>query len=162
MTDAREKSAKILDDYAKTLDKAYEEHTEDARKRAKMQEEAETEKLGRERNKKLSIGHTSKEGYGGEIKVSVGITLDGTVSGIELLSIREPAGLGMNAQEPEFKEQFQDVNTDHFEVVKGDGGKEGKIDALSGATITTDAVTNAVNAAVAYYQGAMEGGSVNE
>ena len=55
MTDAREKSAKILDDYAKTLDKAYEEHTEDARKRAKMQEEAETEKLGRERNKKLSI-----------------------------------------------------------------------------------------------------------
>jgi vacuolar-type H+-ATPase subunit E/Vma4 len=39
MTDAREKSAKILDDYAKTLDKAYEEHTEDARKRAKMQEE---------------------------------------------------------------------------------------------------------------------------
>ena len=45
MTDAREKSAKILDDYAKTLDKAYEEHTEDARKRAKMQEEAETEKL---------------------------------------------------------------------------------------------------------------------
>ena len=56
MTDTREKSAKILDDYAKTLDKAYEEHTEDARKRAKMQEEAETEKLGRERNKKLSIG----------------------------------------------------------------------------------------------------------
>ncbi len=40
----------------KALDKAYEEHTEDARKRAKMQEEAETEKLGRERNKKLSIG----------------------------------------------------------------------------------------------------------
>ena len=39
MTDAREKSAKILDDYAKTLDKAYEEHTEDARKRAKMQED---------------------------------------------------------------------------------------------------------------------------
>ena len=105
---------------------------------------------------------TSKEGYGGEIKVSVGITLDGTVTGIELLSISETAGLGMNAQEPEFKEQFQDVNTDHFEVVKGDGGKEGKIDALSGATITTDAVTNAVNAAVAYYHGAMEGGSVNE
>ena len=44
MTDAREKSAKILDDYAKTLDKAYEEHTEDARKRAKMQEEPELRK----------------------------------------------------------------------------------------------------------------------
>ena len=49
MTDAREKSAKILDDYVNTLDKTYEEHTEDAKKRAKMQEEAETEKLGRER-----------------------------------------------------------------------------------------------------------------
>ena len=68
----------------------------------------------------------------------------------------------MNAQEPEFKEQFQGVNTDRFEVVKGEGGKDGKIDALSGATITTDAVTNAVNAAIAYYHGAMEGGSVNE
>ncbi len=105
---------------------------------------------------------TSKEGYGGEIKVAVGITADGTVTGIELLSISETAGLGMNAQEPEFKEQFQDVNTDRFEVVKGDGGKDGKIDALSGATITTDAVTNAVNAAVSYYHGAMEGGNVNE
>ena len=63
MTDAREKSAKILDDYAKTLDKAYEEHTEDARKRAKMQEEAETEKLGRERNKKLSIGQLETRDY---------------------------------------------------------------------------------------------------
>lgn len=105
---------------------------------------------------------TSKEGYGGEIKVAVGITADGTVKGIELLSISETAGLGMNAQEPEFKEQFQNVNTDRFEVVKGNGGKDGKIDALSGATITTDAVTNAVNAAVSYYHGAMEGGSIDE
>ena len=56
MTDAREKSAKILDDYAKLLIRPMRRHTEDARKRAKMQEEAETEKLGRERNKKLSIG----------------------------------------------------------------------------------------------------------
>ncbi|MFQ6827505.1 MAG: hypothetical protein ACLRUZ_11755 [Faecalimonas sp.] len=43
-----------------------------------------------------------------------GLHWDGTVTGIELLSISETAGLGMNAQEPEFKEQFQDVQYRSF------------------------------------------------
>ena len=56
MEDARERSAKMLDDYMNALEKAYEEHTADARRRADMQVEAETEKLEREINKRLSIG----------------------------------------------------------------------------------------------------------
>ena len=56
MEDARERSARMLDDYMKALEGAYEEHTADARRRADMQVEAETEKLGREINKRLSIG----------------------------------------------------------------------------------------------------------
>ena len=56
MEDARERSARMLDDYMKALESAYEEHTADARRRADMQVEAETEKLEREINKRLSIG----------------------------------------------------------------------------------------------------------
>ena len=48
MEDARERSARMLDDYMKALEGAYEEHTADARRRADMQVEAETEKLERE------------------------------------------------------------------------------------------------------------------
>ena len=56
MEDARERSARMLNDYMKALEGAYEEHTADARRRADMQVEAETEKLEREINKRLSIG----------------------------------------------------------------------------------------------------------
>ena len=56
MEDARERSARMLDDYMKALEGAYEEHTAEARRRADMQVEAETEKLEREINKRLTIG----------------------------------------------------------------------------------------------------------
>lgn len=105
------------------------------------------------------ITSTSKEGYGGEIQISVGVSMDGTVTGIEILSINETAGLGMQATEPAFKKQFADVKTDKFVVKKDD--PKGNVDALSGATITTRAVTNAVNAGLSYFQDAL-GGSVNE
>lgn len=101
----------------------------------------------------------SKEGYGGEIEISVGILKDGTVAGIEILSISETAGLGMNATEPAFKKQFSNVQTERFVVKKDD--PSGNVDALSGATITSRAVTSAVNAGLAYYQNVL-GGSVNE
>ncbi len=92
---------------------------------------------------------TDSEGYGGDIQVVVGITSDGTVNGISFLSISETAGLGMKATEPAFYEQYQGKQTEKF-VVSKDGGDGEPIDALSGATITSRSVTNAVNAALAY------------
>ena len=56
MTDARDRSAKMLDDYIKGLEETFEEHKKEARERAKLRVEAETEKLEREINKRLSIG----------------------------------------------------------------------------------------------------------
>ncbi len=97
------------------------------------------------------ITATDKEGYGGDIQITVGITTDGTVSGISILSISETAGLGMKAKEPAFYEQYKGKQTDKF-VVSKDGGSGEPIDALSGATITSRAVTGAVNAALGYYQ----------
>lgn len=104
---------------------------------------------------------TSHEGYGGDIQISVGIEADGTVKGIEMLSISETAGLGMKATESEFKDQFKDKNVEKFSYTKSGEEGDDKIDALSGATITTNAVTNAVDSALVYFQNEL-GGSVNE
>ena len=93
---------------------------------------------------------TDKEGYGGDIQITVGITTDGTVSGVSILSISETAGLGMKATQPEFYQQYQGKQKESFYVSK-DGGNGEPIDALSGATITSRAVTGAVNTALAYY-----------
>ena len=97
------------------------------------------------------VESTSTEGYGGNIQITVGITADGTVSGISILSISETAGLGMKATEPAFYGQYEGKQAEKFAVSK-DGGEGEPIDAISGATITSRAVTAAVNVALAYYQ----------
>lgn len=105
----------------------------------------------------------SSEGYGGDIQVSVGILNDGTISGVAILSISETVGLGMKASEPKFYEQFSGKKVDKFIVTKTGAKAEHEIDAISGATITSNAMTNAVNAALAYFnQVCVIGGSVNE
>ncbi len=98
---------------------------------------------------------TDKDGFGGSIKVTVGITSDGTVNGVSILSINETAGLGMKAAEPAFYGQYEGKQTEKF-VVSKDGGDGEPIDALSGATITSRSVTGAVNAALGYYQAAFQ------
>ena len=49
---------------------------------------------------------TTTEGYGGDINFSMGIQKDGTLNGIQILSISETAGLGMRAKEASFQDQF--------------------------------------------------------
>lgn len=103
---------------------------------------------------------TSKEGYGGDIRISTGIDTTGTVKGVSILSISETAGLGMKATEDEFQNQFKDKQVDSFAYTKSGASADNEIDALSGATITTNAFTNDVNAALAYYTEVLaEGGS---
>lgn len=108
-----------------------------------------------------AIPVTSK-GYGGDIQIMVGISSvdGGMVTGVEILSHGETPGLGANATAEEFRNQFKDNPSLHgFSVVKdGTGGTEGKIDAITGATITSNAVTNAVNEAVNIYMSLCEGG----
>lgn len=93
---------------------------------------------------------TSKEAYGGELQIAMGIQMDGTISGISFLTLSETMGLGMEAKNPGFYEQFSGKNTTQFIYTKSGAGAENEIDALSGATITTNAVTNAVNAGICY------------
>ena len=106
------------------------------------------------------INVTSREAYDGDLEVSVGIATDGTVKGIEMLSISETAGLGMKADEADFKDQFKDKKVEKFSYTKSGESGDDKIDAISGATITTNAVTNAVDSALVYFQNELGGGVI--
>lgn len=105
---------------------------------------------------------TNKESYGGEIQISTGIDVNGTVKGISILSISETAGLGMKATEADFMDQFKDKAVSQFEYTKSGASADNQIDAISGATITTNAVTQNVNSALVYYQNVLGGGNTNE
>lgn len=107
---------------------------------------------------------TNSEAYGGSIQMSVGILADGTVAGVEILSISETPGLGMNAQNDSFLGQFTGVATDAFTYTKTGKQADNEIDAISSATYTTKSMTNGVNAALAAYRAMMKKGGaiVNE
>ncbi len=93
---------------------------------------------------------TDHEGYGGDIQFAMGVQSDGTLNGISFLSISETAGLGMKAKEDSFRKQFEGKNVDQIVYTKNGASADNEIDALSGATITTNAVTNGVNAGLYY------------
>lgn len=86
-------------------------------------------------------------GFGGTIDMVVGVSVDGTVTGVSIISMSETSGLGANAARDSFREQYIGKTGDL--AVSKDGGE---IDALTGATITSRAVTSGVNSAVAAVQ----------
>lgn len=104
-----------------------------------------------------AINLTTSEGYGGDITFSMGVQADGTLNGISILTISETAGLGMNATKDEFKGQFKEKQADAFEVTKTGASKENEINAISGATITSNAVTQGVNCGLSAFQYVKEG-----
>ncbi len=101
---------------------------------------------------------TSAKGYGGDIDIMVGIGNDGSVKGVTVLSISETAGLGMNAKNDKFLNQYKDKNSE-ISVIKTGTPSDNEIQALTGATITSKAVTAAVNTALDLYKTA--GGEAN-
>ena len=102
---------------------------------------------------------TNGAGYGGDVTFTVGLDTEGTVTGITFLELSESPGLGMNARDdPEWREQFKGA-VETLTVVKGGSeeavssdGPPTHIDAISGATITSNAVTDGVNAVLTLYQ----------
>ena len=90
----------------------------------------------------------SSKGFGGEIKASLGVTLEGEVTGIEFLTLNETAGLGSKAADSSYKDQYLGKVVDSFTVTKDGASSDDQINAISGATITSNAVTNIVNAGV--------------
>lgn len=90
---------------------------------------------------------SSSEGYGGNIELMTGIYADGSISGISILSISETPGLGMRAGEVLIP-QFSGKKASSFIYTKSGASAENEVDAISGATITTKAVTNIVNSSM--------------
>ena len=95
-------------------------------------------------------------GYGDKIVFTVGITNESQVNGISLISINETPGLGMNAEKV-LVPQFAGKPATEFSVTKNAASSDSEIAAISGATITSKAVTFGVNAAVAYFKAALNG-----
>ena len=90
---------------------------------------------------------TSAKGYGGDVAVMTGVNADGAVAGISILTINETPGLGMNAKKDAFKDQFKGKSGEL--AVNKDGGE---IVAITSATVTSRAVTKAVNEALSLYE----------
>ncbi len=109
------------------------------------------------------LGYTfilsTKEGYGGEIQMAVGISSSGEIKGIDIIKHSETPGLGAKADKEPFKSQFKDLTAQPIIVKKSSAQRsQNEIDAIGGATITSQAVANAVNQAVDFYNSNIAGG----
>ena len=91
---------------------------------------------------------TDKEAYDGSLQMTVGIKTDGTVQGISFLSLSETPGLGMKAGDDSFISNFSNKKVDFFKYTKTEATAENEVQAISSATITTNAVTHGVNGAI--------------
>lgn len=103
------------------------------------------------------VGYTGKittRGYGGPIEVTVGVSVDGVITGVNIggSAFSETAGLGARVKEAWFGEQFAGLSAPVALAKNG-----GEIDAVSSATISSTAVTTAVNDACAAIMDCMEG-----
>lgn len=107
--------------------------------------------------------NVTPSGYGGEIDLMVGISSDMKVSGIKVVSNSETAGLGAKCTDLEFSGQFTGKNAPVF-VIKNGTPKDDEIVAITGATVTSEAVAKGVNEAVAAIEEINEllGGVVDE
>lgn len=111
------------------------------------------------------LGHiitvTAHDGYSGNIVFTMGVTLDGNLNGIAILTIAETPGLGMKAAEPEFLGKFANQPVQVFSVTKTGSASPREIDAIGGSTITSNAMVNGVNAGLEYWA-RITGGTINE
>lgn len=93
-----------------------------------------------------AVSVTNGEGFDGNIIFTVGFDTEGNVTGLVFTEINETAGMGMRADEPEFKDQFNGIPAETITL-------NDQVDQVSGASITSKAVINGVNAAIDFYNG---------
>jgi Na+-translocating ferredoxin:NAD+ oxidoreductase subunit G len=87
----------------------------------------------------------TQKGYGGTIEMIVGLDKRGRVLGVKILSMKETPGLGMRASERNFLKQFIGRSSKDALKAKKD------VDAITGATITSQAVANGVKEAISRF-----------
>ena len=110
-----------------------------------------------------TVGHairvTTADGFDGNITLAVGLDAEGAVNGIAFTELNETPGMGMRVDEPEFKDQFNGKAVEQFTLNKAGGSTaDDQIDTVSGASTTSGAVVNAVNAALDFFNTVVKGG----
>ena len=98
------------------------------------------------------VAKGSAKGYGGDVVVLVGLDKDLRVVGVRVLEQKETPGLGTKATEPPFLRQFRGLKVEDIKLRRYGG----KVDAITGATITSRAVTEAARKAVKAVAKALE------
>lgn len=99
------------------------------------------------------IFETSKKGYGGDVSVMTAVDPDGTVKAIEILDVsNETPGLGQNSQKEDFYSQYAGKKAEVTVKKNGADPEKNEVDAVTGATITSKAVTGAVNEALEQFE----------
>lgn len=140
-TEARKEVFNSADDFELQNDSSYDEFYLSNKEVAEVYKAMSSEE---------HVGYVIKtlpNGYGGALEVVIGFKLDGTITGVRVGNHQETPGLGANAKKEEFYSQYdgltinEPVNVIKVDVVDGDND----IKAISGATITSAAVTTGVN-----------------
>ena len=99
---------------------------------------------------KLAVEAIGKGGYGGDLKIMVGVDLvDNKLTGMEAVSHSETPGLGARIEEPGFRRQWKGLPMDQPMAIKADGGV---IDAISGASTTSRAAVNGTNEVLGFVE----------
>ena len=95
--------------------------------------------------KSVAVKTYTKNAFGGEMWLMVGMLPDGTINKVSVIDQKETPGLGTKVTEEKFKTQFMGKNPSSFKLkVKKDGGD---VDAITAATISSRAVCDAIERA---------------
>lgn len=103
---------------------------------------------------------TSPNGYGGDVQIAIGITNEGAITAFTVIAAAsETPGLGAKATEEAFQQQFSGLSALTPLAFSKTGANRdlNEYDAISGATITSTAVQEAVNEAIAFYNTMLKG-----
>ena len=104
----------------------------------------------------------SAKGYGGDVSVMTAVKPDGTVAGVAILDVsNETPGLGQNAAKENFYTQYAGLKKGISLLKNGAKAENNEVDAVTGATITSTAVTRAVNTALDNFE-KVKGATVGE
>lgn len=110
----------------------------------------------------LGYGITTKspiKGYGGDIEIILGISVEGEIVGMKVVAHAETVGLGTGIEKPKFQGQFVGKATNEQFVVTKSVVKENDIESIGGATFSTKSFTSAVNNAIEIYNKYLNGGN---
>lgn len=100
------------------------------------------------------VGYVFKSlpvGFGGPVEVVTGISVEGVVTGMRMGNHQETPGLGARAKEPGFYEQYNGKSADGPIGVAKSNPTDTDIQAITGATISSAAITSGVNASIDAY-----------